>query len=138
MARYVFACVSCGLETTSSHAMGTAPLAVACPSCRGIAARSFDVQFNQDMRRFRSGLSPATGQPYAESRGEEKRIEKETGVTFIGRQDLSPREKQLAAYSKHVREGGERLAPDVVNPPAKVKRKTVQQVLRERNVSLRK
>ncbi len=137
MARYVYDCVSCGAETTATHAMGTAPIAVPCVPCRGIATRSFDIQFNQDTRRFRSGISQATGQPYAQSRGEERRIEHETGIAFVGRNDLTPREKQLGAYAKHVREGGERVASDVINPPEPVARKSVQDVLREKKVSLR-
>ena len=135
MARYTFDCDECGAEVSEQHAMGDAPTEVVC-FCGGRAGRSYDVQFTQDYRRFREGKSKATGQPYAESRGEEKRMERERGITFIGRNDLTPKEKHLGEYARHVKAGGERLAPDVVNPPEKVKRKTVQQALREKGIRL--
>ena len=136
VARYVFNCEDCGEEVSEQHAMGTAPLAMECPSCGGCSSRDWQIQFNQDMRRFRTGKSQATGEPYAQSRAEERRIEKERGISFVGRNDLTPKEKHLASYAKHVREGGERVASDVINPPEKVQRKTVQQVMREKNVRL--
>ncbi len=118
--------------------MGTAPIFVECGACGAQARRSFDIQFDQDYRRFRVGRSQATGAAYAESKAEERRIEKERGIVFTGRNDLTPKEKRLAEYARHVRAGGERVDPNVVNPPEVVKRKTVQQVLAEKKVSLRK
>lgn len=137
MAFYDFAC-DAGHVGSEWHAMGFAPLDVTCEDCGQTAHRVYDFQFSQDNRRFRVGKSQATGEPYAESRAEERRIEKERGITFVGRNDLTPKEKHLAAYAKHVREGGERVASDVINPPEKVQRKSVQQVLKEKNVRLSK
>lgn len=138
MARYEFECQDDrGLTVHTffeSHAMGKCPPSSVCDEHNLVALRTFDSNFEQDTRRFRVGRSQATGQPYAESRAEERRIEKERGISFVGRNDLTAKEKHLASYAKHVREGGERVASDVINPPEKVQRKTVQQVLREKNV----
>lgn len=136
MARYVFECEDCYEEHVETFAMGEAPVVVQCRSCAGNATRSFDIQFQQDGRRFRQGISRTTGQAFADSLAAERRIEKEKGIVFVGPSDLSQKEKRLAEYAKHVRAGGERLASDVVNPPEIVKRKTVHDVLRERNIKL--
>lgn len=103
--------------------------------CGGYARRQFQFQFTEDRRRFRQGKSRVTGLPYATDRAEERLIERKYGINFATASDLTPKEQRLAEYSRHVKSGGERLPAEVVNPVV-VKRKSVHDVLRERNIKL--
>lgn len=136
MARYAFACPSHG-EFDAFFPMGEAPEKVACEQivlvkprafnafqgdrfpCRLSSARVYSFNFQEDRRRMRSGISPATGKPYAESRAQERMIEQASGIVFAGKNDLLPHERQAIAYAEHVKTGGDTVENPVHIPVEK-------------------
>jgi hypothetical protein len=68
---------------------------------------------------MRQGISHATGKPFAQSRDEERAIEKASGIYFAGKNDLLPHEREAVAYQKHVASGGDRVDNPVSVPTEK-------------------
>lgn len=141
MARYSYLCPG-EPDASECHEidrwfdMGQAPSFVTCEEHQHKAPRYFDFQFQQDNRRFRKGRSAVTGERYAESRAEERRIEKERGIEFIGRGEMPEKWKRAAEYSRHVKTGGDRDASleRAIAAPEPVKSKTILQRMAEKGV----
>lgn len=85
---------------------------------------------------MRQGRSHATGLPYAQSRRDERVIEKEHGLEFVGKSDYPEQWKTLAEHARHVKAGGDPVAPNVLNPPPspKVEPGTIMKKVRERGL----
>jgi len=116
MARYEYQC--CFHRFIISAPMGTAKTHETCPACGVLCPRIIgDFQFQQDNRRLRKGVSPVTGMPYAESRREERLIEKALGIEFTGPADMPKQWKEASAYKTHVDQGGEQLPMGQVITP---------------------
>ena len=108
-----------GHVISAQFPMGKAPLELPCDEHGVFASRVFDFQFQQDNRRLRKGVSPVTGMPYAESRREERLIEKALGIEFTGPADMPKQWKEASAYKTHVDQGGEQLPMgQVITPEA--------------------
>ena len=90
--------------------MGQAPRSIK-PKCGCTAPRVYGFNHVEDRRHMRKGLSPATGMPYAESRGEERRIEKEKGIEFIGTGEMPKHWGELKEVAKEVKKTGEKVDP---------------------------
>lgn len=121
------------------HPMDDAARATPCPvpGCGRYCARTYvePPNFTEDKTRHKD-YSRILGQGESpQSRGDLKRIEKEKGIYFTN--TLTEKEKTLKQYAQHVRQGGERVDAATINPPEKVQSKTVQQLLREKNVKLK-
>jgi len=88
-------------------------------SCMG--KRVYYLPHHVEDRRHMRGekLSPVTGLPYASSRTEERRIERERGIEFLSPSEMPKQWDTLKRYSQHVKHGGERLDPHAVNPEPK-------------------
>ena len=118
MALYEYKC-SRGHKITLAFAMGTAPAQTPCICNTPLRRVIGDFQFQQDNRRLRKGVSPVTGLPYAESRREERMIEKALGIEFTGPADMPKQWKEASAYKTHVDQGGEQLPMgQVITPEA--------------------
>ncbi len=78
--------------------------------------RVYGFNFVEDRRRMRSGRSAATGLPYAQSRSDERLLEKQLGCEFIQSKEMPEKWRHLREYSEHVKHGGEREEPWTVNP----------------------
>lgn len=87
--------------------------------CRELSSRVYGFYHQEDRRHMRQGISHATGKPFAQSRDEERAIEKSTGIYFAGKNDLLPHEREAVAYSKHVASGGERVENPISVPTEK-------------------
>lgn len=100
------------------YQMGEAPLALDLAHDDTVCSskRVFGCQFTEDRRHMRRGISAATGEPVAQSRSEERMIEKTKGIEFIGRAEMPSQWKKLGEYARHVNSGGERVDPHAVNP----------------------
>lgn len=86
------------------------------------ATRYFDAdnifRYQEDRRHMRGErLSTVTGKPYAQSRSEERVMEKAGGFEFLTKAEMPDQWKTLAEHHRHVKAGGTPLAPDVLNPP---------------------
>lgn len=140
MARYEYECRVHG-PFEQWYQMGHAPETVDCPTilesggwCQERAKRLYSFLFTEDKRRFRRGLSPVTGQPYASSRSEEKVIEKQSGIEFIAPSDMPSSWKAARDYHRHVKSGGDRVDPKSVMPPEKIPGKSILQRMAEKGV----
>lgn len=140
---YEYRCTQCGLTGDVQHPANVAVFVV-CSDCRGMAERYFSpesVPYHQeDRRHMRAGLSRATGQAYAQSRKEERVIEKERGIEFISKRDLTEQQKTLREHFQHTKTGGEPVAPNVLNPPPspKVEPGTILREMRKRGISVKR
>lgn len=86
---------------------------------------------------MRKGISAATGLPVAQSRSEERRIERERGIEFIGRKEMPSDWKRMGEYARHVKSGGDRVDPELVNPTKLESTKgSLLKKVRERGISL--
>lgn len=112
-----------------------------CPACNEVSPRVFTApQFTEDRRRFAGErLSAATGQLIAQSRTQERMIEKAMDIEFMTKADAPANVKNAAAYSQHLRTGGDPLPNKVVaalvSPPPE-KKKTIVEMMRENPVRL--
>ena len=87
-----------------------------------VATRHFSpdaVPYHTEDRRHMRGekMSHATGKPYAQSRREERVIEKAGGFEFVGKSDMPAQWKTLRDHFNYTKQGGEPLSPNVLNPP---------------------
>lgn len=78
--------------------------------------RVYGFNFVEDRRRMRSGRSAATGLPYAQSRRDERLLEKQLDCEFITPKEMPEKWRHLREYAQHVKHGGSREAPEAVNP----------------------
>lgn len=140
MARYVFRCTSYFVETADGTSgrellahlrrsrythdiearfeMGKAPTTIDCDVHGTVAPRVFDFQFQEDRRRLRGGgISLVTGQPYAQTRAEERAIEQARGIEFVGPAEMPRQWREALEYRRHVDSGGERLPFEQVHAP---------------------
>lgn len=87
----------------------------------------------QDRTRFKD-YSQVLGpnEPPPQSHTDLKRLERERGIQFGGA--FTPQEQKLKDYARHVKEGGERLPANEINPPEKVESKTILQRMDEKGV----
>lgn len=132
---FEFACKH-GLATERTYAIGQAPREIEIEHedepedddddsrrreiVRCLAHRIFgSFYYAEDRRHMRRGLSPATGRPYAQSRTEERVIEKTMGIEFVGRGDMPDQWKRCRDYSRHLRTGGKPVDPESLNPTPK-------------------
>lgn len=125
MARYEYQCPVHG-AFDRYFPMGEAPSSSACVAqeeglyfphfCARESKRVYGFYHQEDRRHMRQGISHATGKPFAQSRDEERAIEKSTGIYFAGKNDLLPHEREAVAYSKHVASGGERVENPISVP----------------------
>ena len=88
---------------------------------------------------MRQGVSAATGRAFAQSRGEERAIERASGIYFTTKAEMTAQEKTLVEHSRYVKAGGTALAPNVLNPPPnpKVEPGTILKKVRERGIRLK-
>ena len=87
-----------------------------------VATRHFSpdsVPYHTEDRRHMRGeaMSHATGKPYAQSRREERVLEKAGGFEFVGKSDMPAQWQTLREHAQYVKQGGAPLAPKVLNPP---------------------
>jgi hypothetical protein len=71
----------------------------------------------------------------AQSRQEERVIEKTMGIEFMGKNDTPPHIRNAAAYGAHIKSGGDKLPNDVVAElvsPPREKPKSIVELLREK------
>jgi predicted nucleic acid-binding Zn ribbon protein len=121
MARYAYVCPNCEEVGTIQHPMNESVFVVheGCfvPCERYLTADTI-FQTQEDRRHMRGeGKSHATGQPYAQSRREERVIEKAGNFEFIGKSEMPEQWKALREHAQYVKQGGTPLAPNVLNPP---------------------
>ena len=62
-------------------------------------------------------MSHATGKPYAQSRREERVIEKAGTFEFVTKSEMPEQWKMLREHAQYVKAGGTALSPNVLNPP---------------------
>jgi hypothetical protein len=119
------------------------PVFVVCVKDRQPAVRFFgpeNVPYHQeDRRHMRKGRSHATGMPFAQSRGEERQIERERGIYFTTKAEMTAQEKTLVEHHRYVKEGGTALKPEVLNPPPdpRVAPGTIMKKVREKGIRLK-
>ena len=134
-----YRCTYCGQIGEVTHPPKV-PVFVACVHDRQIATRYFgpeNVPYHQeDRRHMRQGRSHATGQPFAQSRGEERAIEREKGIYFTTKAEMTPQEKVLREHARYVKEGGTPMKPEVLNPPPdpRVAPGTIMKKVREKGI----
>lgn len=121
MARFAYRCPQCG-DHEAVLPMGTAPDLAEHPLDFGAGdpgdARSWEMcpnraqrlitvpHFTEDKRRLRSGISPVTRLPYAQSKREERKIEEKLGIEFVTKESRPESWKEAESYSNHLRAGG--------------------------------
>ena len=139
MAFYEFLCPK-GHSISITHEMGSAPARLLCEVHNLLAERDYSsVHFQEDRRRFRGeGISRTTGLPYAQSRKEEKVIEKVKDIEFMGRNDMPDQWKRLAEHSRAVKSGELKkpLSPEELNPRPKLKRGAILDKMKEKGIRL--
>lgn len=144
MAFYEYRCEATGLCIEVQLPIGTAPDEAPCLMCNSRidhltenlhnVKRVFNVPyFVEDKRRWRKGVSPATGRAYAESRQEERRLEKELGIEFIAPSEMPAHWKASLDYKKHIDAGGETLKYEDVIPAEKIDVAPLTQYMDEAN-----
>lgn len=108
-----------GYRTDEWFAMGESPQSFELAHDQTLCSfyRVYGFQHQEDRRHHRRGISAATGEHVAQSRAEERIIEKTHGIEFIGRSEMPAQWKKLGDYAAHVNAGGNRLEADTVNPP---------------------
>lgn len=109
---FVYRCEIHG-EMEEDFRVGQAPNAIVC--CSLMAKRVFTApQFSEDRRRFGGErISGATGMPAAQSRDEEKRIEKALGIEFMTRDEIPTHLHNARTYGAHLKAGKPALPPDL-------------------------
>lgn len=137
MAIFGYRCPQCGEVGEATHPMG-ATVFVRCP-CGGSAERHYAPEYlfqhTEDRRHMRQGKSHATGEPYAQSRREERVIAKEKGIEFVGKSEMPSQWKTLAEHHRYVKQGGTPLAPEVLNPSTTaVEPGTIMRKVREKGI----
>lgn len=137
--RFEYRCSVCGQVGDLVHPFGVAVF-VTCTTCGGLARRHFSPEgtfyHQEDRRHMRHGRSHATGQEFAQSRREERAIEKEKGIEFVGKSDMPEQWKTLRDHYVYTKQGGEPLAPNVLNPPPdpKVEPGTILKIMEKKNL----
>lgn len=137
--RYDYRCTSCGEVGEVAHPHDQTTFVV-CAACKQPATRYFGPEnifyTQEDRRHMRNGKSHATGQPFAQSRKDERVIEREKGIYFTTKADLSEKEKTFAEHTRYVQAGGTPIAPNVLNPPPdpRVAPGTILKKMIEKNV----
>ena len=62
-------------------------------------------------------MSHATGKPFAQSRREERVLEKAGGFEFVTPREMPEQWKMLREHAQYVKAGGTPIEPNVLNPP---------------------
>jgi hypothetical protein len=75
-----------------------------------------------------------TGEPYAQSRSEERVLEKTRGIEFLSPREMPKQWEKLRDYARHVKAGGERLDPHKVNPVPTTPKGEILKKMAERGV----
>lgn len=121
MARYEYICPQCEEVGELQHPMKEAVFVVhdGCfVPCERILTPGSLFQHTEDRRHMRGEkVSHATGKPYAQSRREERVLEKAGGFEFITPAEMPEQWRTLRDHARYVKNGGTALAPDVLNPP---------------------
>ena len=134
-----YRCTTCRIIGELTHPAGV-PIFVVCAGCRQPAQRYFgpeNVPYHQeDRRHMRKGRSSATGQAFAQSRTEERVLEKTKGIYFTTKAEMTAQEKTLVEHARYVKEGGTPLKPEVLNPPPdpRVAPGTIMKKVREKGI----
>ena len=134
-----YRCTYCGEVGEVMHP-SKVPVFVVCVKDRQPAARFFgpeNVPYHQeDRRHMRKGRSAATGMAFAQSRTEERVLEKERGIYFSTKAEMTPQEKVLREHARYVKEGGTPMKPEVLNPPPdpRVAPGTIMKKVRENGI----
>jgi hypothetical protein len=121
MARYEYICPQCEEVGEVQHSM-TESVFVVHQGCLVPCQKYFTADSifrTQEDRRHMRGekMSHATGKPYAQSRREERVIEKAGGFEFVTKSEMPEQWKMLREHAQYVKQGGTPLAPNVLNPP---------------------
>jgi hypothetical protein len=113
-------CQVCGdIEITRSIHEGVAEIEP-CPHDGYVAKRIWEAPYAQEDRlrmwrnQYGTRHSFALGEEMPESRRDLRRIERQRGIEFTS--ELTPQERTIMDYRKHVDTGGERLTSEQVNP----------------------
>jgi predicted nucleic acid-binding Zn ribbon protein len=121
VARYEYICPQCEEVGELQHPMKEAVFVVhdGCfVPCERILTPGSLFQHTEDRRHMRGeSVSHATGKPYAQSRREERVLEKAGGFEFITPAEMPEQWRTLRDHARYVKNGGTALAPDVLNPP---------------------
>ena len=138
---YEYRC-PCGAIGTVQHGIKDTVFVSHCPG--QIAERHFSPEsvfyHVEDRRHMRGeGRSTATGLPMAQSRSEERVIERERGIYFTGKTDMTAQERTLREHAQYVKEGGTPVKPEVLNPPPdpRVAPGTIMNIVRKRGLKLK-
>ena len=132
----------CGAIGEVQHPPQVAVFVSHCPG--QMAVRYFSpenvFQHQEDRRHMRGeGRSSVTGLPMAQSRSEERVIERERGIYFTTKTDMTPQERTLREHAQYVKEGGTPVKPEVLNPPPdpRVAPGTIMRKVREKGIKLK-
>jgi hypothetical protein len=121
LARYEYFCPNCEEVGEIQHPMHETVFVVheGCfVPCERFISHDSLFQHTEDRRHMRGEkLSHATGKPYAQSRREERVMEKAGGFEFITPAEMPEQWRTLRDHARFVKNGGTALAPDVLNPP---------------------
>lgn len=121
MAKYDYLCPACYDVGEVQHGMRD-DVVVMHGSCGQPCEKYFTAdsvfRTQEDRRHMRGeGKSHATGKPYAQSRREERVIEKAQGIEFLTKAEMPDQWKMLAEHHRHVKAGGTPVDPNILNPP---------------------
>jgi hypothetical protein len=121
MARYDYFCPRCETVGEVQHSMTEAVFVVheGCfVPCEKYFSPESIFRHTEDRRHMRGEkMSHATGKPFAQSRREERVLEKGGGYEFIGPSEIPEQWRMLRDHARYVKNGGTPLAPNVLNPP---------------------
>lgn len=135
---YEYRC-PCGAIGEVQHSIKDAVFVTHCsgqPAVRHFSPDS--VPYHTEDRRHMRGekMSHATGKVYAQSRREERVIEKAGGFEFVGKSDMPSQWQTLREHYVHTKQGGEAVSPNVLNPPPdpRVEPGTILKKMREKGL----
>lgn len=140
MARYDYYCPNCEEVGEIQHPMNEVVFVVhdGCfVPCEKYFSPDSLFRHQEDRRHMRGeAMSHATGKPYAQSRREERVLEKTGGFEFVGKSDMPEQWRTLRDHARYVKDGGTALAPDVLNPPPdpRIEPGTILKKMREKGL----
>ena len=115
VARYEYICPQCEEVGELQHPMKEAVFVVhdGCfVPCERILTPGSLFQHTEDRRHMRGEkVSHATGKPYAQSRREERVLEKAGGFEFITPAEMPEQWRTLRDHARYVKNGGRHLRP---------------------------
>jgi hypothetical protein len=116
---YPYRCPRCGAIDEVRHGSKDA-IFVACGECFAVAERYFAPEylpeFTEDRVRFKNLRHTLGPGQLPDDRKTLRAVEREKGIEFIGKREMPEDWKKFLDYGRHVKQGGERLDPEKVNP----------------------